>query len=268
MFNISGLVRFRRRASCVIRPSVDFHNHALIGEAEIGFHHAASDPQSVVEDRLRQFEASDQSSKHQFQHAIRWFVAKALIVQHDVEGTHASPTALAMSIPGDKDRRHRHPSSNEEMVERDGNIRNCASGAHVQQDPDRICHRHCVDSDASEVVSVGRVMGADAWITPRGMTTRQNDLDPRRCWQWNSQQYSGASMGGDGVWSEERQRRLDVVAVVGSKARMTQYPAMHGDEEPGFDECLLDVGGHSDGSQEGHGDDALTGKCELMDFIE
>ena len=52
MFNISGLVRFRRRASCVIRPSVDFHNHALIGEAEIGFHHAASDPQSVVEDRL------------------------------------------------------------------------------------------------------------------------------------------------------------------------------------------------------------------------
>ena len=36
MFNISGLVRFRRRASCVIRPSVDFHNHALIGEAVAG----------------------------------------------------------------------------------------------------------------------------------------------------------------------------------------------------------------------------------------
>lgn len=62
------------------------------------------------------------------------------------------------------------------------------------------------------------MVGADTWIAASGMTTGQNHFDSRQCREWYSQEYGGTAMRGNGVWSEERQRCLNVVSVMDSES--------------------------------------------------
>lgn len=75
-------------------------------------------------------------------------------------------------------------------------------------------------------------------------------------------------MRDDGVGTGDRERSMDQLAMIDGEPGEPQHASVHVSEDVRLLESTLDAGGDAEGSELIRGDDAVTGKCELVEIIE